>query len=127
MICRGRWYPDLFVGMVEGGSVCLSDIVIWLLGQSQLVRSFHPSRLLSRLAVGKESTPPFPGWGAFYCQNWASTLVEFALAIVAASFFGPTPAGLVDRGQKRYSGKSGPQGKRPEKKNLVYSDSSAKY
>tara|TARA_R110000851_G_scaffold126099_1_gene257347 strand:+ start:1363 stop:1608 length:246 start_codon:yes stop_codon:yes gene_type:complete len=52
------------------------------------LRTFHPPRLLSRLAVGKESTPPFPGWGAFYCQNWASTLVEFALVIAAASFFG---------------------------------------
>tara|TARA_R110002124_G_scaffold170140_1_gene337659 strand:- start:885 stop:1037 length:153 start_codon:yes stop_codon:yes gene_type:complete len=30
--------------------------------------AFHPPRLLSRLAVGKKSTPPFPGWGATFGQ-----------------------------------------------------------
>ena len=77
--------------MVTGG-VHQWVVAMWQLEQSLLLRSFYPPRLFSRPAVGKESTPPCTGWRALYCKNWASTLINFALAIVAASFFGLTPA-----------------------------------
>tara|TARA_R110002020_G_scaffold38860_9_gene116447 strand:+ start:56362 stop:56664 length:303 start_codon:yes stop_codon:yes gene_type:complete len=64
--------------------------------------AFHPPRLLYRLNVRIESTPPFPGWGATigrqinqngclmlekestlfeYCRNWASSLIEIVVAV----------------------------------------------